>query len=268
MGCWGAEHPGVTLTRHRRYLTYPNGDPARVQLIIGMGLPLDLEDESVTVGYVIKMLYHVPQNSTDYTVHFYEGAANARSQRMLRPRSISNPSTVTGNENSREEATDEKFSGEKLRKTHNELAYSEGGKINATGEDSKVGEQRLWELMEDERLERLKNRPKTSRWDIYKVLEHMVEKNGFSGRACILRTICEAADTPFTYHNGILGELAHIILTPSSSNDALSQHSDNEYHAAERLGLESESNCEFLFPECKQSILEMFSEVGFASLFG
>lgn len=138
-----------------------------------MGLPLDLEDESVTVGYVIKMLYHVPQNSTDYTVHFYEGAANARSQRMIRPRSILNPLPLTGNEKSRD---DEKSSGEKFRKINDGLAYSEGGKINATGGDSKVDEQHLWKLMEKERLERLKNKPKTSRWDIYKVLEHMIEK--------------------------------------------------------------------------------------------
>lgn len=128
------------------------------QLIIGMGLPLDLEDEAVTIGYVIKILYHIPQNSTDYTTHFYDSAANFRSQRMLRTRSI----------DGKEIAVHDNTIGEPSDKFNSDSAYSEGGKINLTTTDN------IKESIPiiDERL----NKPKTSRWDIYKVLENMIEQ--------------------------------------------------------------------------------------------
>jgi hypothetical protein len=35
---------------------------------------------------------------------------------------------------------------------------------------------------------------------------------GIDGRACVLRAICEAADTTFQY-NGLAGEVLHVLLT-------------------------------------------------------
>lgn len=123
-----------------------------------MGLPLDLEDESVTIGYVIKILYHIPQNSTDYTTHFYESAANFRSHRMLRTRSI----------DEKDNADQENTLEEPSRKFDTHSAYTEGGKINLTTKDN-IDES--YPII-DEKL----NKPKTTRWDIYKVLENMIEQ--------------------------------------------------------------------------------------------
>lgn len=52
-----------------------------------------------------------------------------------------------------------------------------------------------------------------SRFTLYKGLEKLAATSGLPGRPCMLRSICEAADVPFTYQHGILGELAHLIMT-------------------------------------------------------
>lgn len=36
---------------------------------------------------------------------------------------------------------------------------------------------------------------------------------GFNGHECLLRTICEAADLPLGLHNGVLGDIMHIVFT-------------------------------------------------------
>lgn len=40
-----------------------------------------------------------------------------------------------------------------------------------------------------------------------------MNRNGLDGHACILRLICEAAQSPLGIVNGVLGDLMHIILT-------------------------------------------------------
>jgi len=37
-------------------------------------------------------------------------------------------------------------------------------------------------------------------------------RHGLEGRSCLLRSICEVAETPI-YYNGLIGELIHVILT-------------------------------------------------------
>jgi hypothetical protein len=39
-----------------------------------------------------------------------------------------------------------------------------------------------------------------------------VYRHGIEGRSCVLRTICEVAETPL-HHNGLVGELLHVMLT-------------------------------------------------------
>lgn len=51
-----------------------------------------------------------------------------------------------------------------------------------------------------------------ARFSLYHGFEAIVQRNGLPGRPCMLRSICEAAHAPFTYDNGILGELAHIVM--------------------------------------------------------
>ena len=50
--------------------------------------------------------------------------------------------------------------------------------------------------------------------EVYIPLESFLEDYGFDGRACLLRSICEAAHSPF-YHEemNLVDEIMHAVLT-------------------------------------------------------
>jgi hypothetical protein len=50
--------------------------------------------------------------------------------------------------------------------------------------------------------------------DVYIPLEGFLEDHGFDGRTCLLRSICEAAHSPF-YHEemNLIEEMMHAVLT-------------------------------------------------------
>ncbi|XP_071647730.1 uncharacterized protein [Temnothorax longispinosus] len=54
------------------------------------------------------------------------------------------------------------------------------------------------------------------RTTIYRVLESKFESSGYSGRECLLRAICETSEFPLR-HNGLIGDIMHVIFTPSTS---------------------------------------------------
>ncbi|CAG9772593.1 unnamed protein product [Ceutorhynchus assimilis] len=100
-----------------------------------------------------------------------------------------------------------------------------------------------------------------TRWDIYHALEKDSEIRGHGGRHCVLRAICEAAEVPMDHHHGFFEEVFHTIFTPSTTNETIRNHSDNEYLAAHELGKNSERICKRLFPECKVTFLDLFSQL-------
>lgn len=51
------------------------------------------------------------------------------------------------------------------------------------------------------------------RWLIYKALETLSQRTGQEGKVCMLRAICEYAESPFHFESGFLAEILHIILT-------------------------------------------------------
>ncbi|XP_024228300.1 uncharacterized protein LOC100745161 [Bombus impatiens] len=106
------------------------------------------------------------------------------------------------------------------------------------------------------------SRTQKSRWSIYKVLEKVADLYGFGGKACLLRAICEAASAPFDGTHGLLGQLLHVFFKPSSTDERYDEYGDREYRAAERLGEQmSTENCHALYPECRRSVLDVFSTV-------
>ncbi|XP_017961394.1 uncharacterized protein LOC108654497 [Drosophila navojoa] len=97
------------------------------------------------------------------------------------------------------------------------------------------------------------------RWILYNGIEMILEKTNLSGHSCLLRLICEHAASPLSHESGLLGEVLHIILTPSRSKDHLSRRKDHSYLAAERLGRRG-GNCEAVFGlKCKRSPLDLIS---------
>ncbi|XP_008553250.2 uncharacterized protein LOC103575299 [Microplitis demolitor] len=100
----------------------------------------------------------------------------------------------------------------------------------------------------------------TSRWEIYRMIESTLV--GFSsGRSCLLRVICEAAALPFSRSQGILPQLIHILLTPSSTNEKYIDNTDQEFHAAELEGKKNPGDCHRIFSDCCENILDYFTDV-------
>ncbi|XP_055546684.1 uncharacterized protein LOC129731009 [Wyeomyia smithii] len=115
----------------------------------------------------------------------------------------------------------------------------------------------IWPVPEHVFKERLNNNfVDNSRPQLYQVLEHMIDSWGRHGRSCILRTICEVAETPLS-HNGMFGEILDVIFTPSGT-DVM----DDDYKLARKYGLHGVS-CSKAFNECPygHGILDTISAV-------
>ncbi|KAH8301189.1 hypothetical protein KR018_007116 [Drosophila ironensis] len=98
------------------------------------------------------------------------------------------------------------------------------------------------------------------RWSVYEAFTALAIRMKLNGRSCVLKSICESAAAPFDHRNGLLGEMLHLLLTPSSSVDPLAEHSDNDYLQAEHFGAAG-SDCDQVYSMCSKSLLEHFSDV-------
>ncbi|XP_053973128.1 uncharacterized protein LOC128873527 [Hylaeus volcanicus] len=103
--------------------------------------------------------------------------------------------------------------------------------------------------------------------DTYATIENALDRHGWrDGRECLLRTICELAETPFGRTRGqdVLQEVIHLILTPTEdlpgTGNSTHQSVDELYQEAERLG-RSGGDCILAYPDCVESPLESFTEI-------
>ncbi|KAI4456128.1 hypothetical protein MML48_8g00006779 [Holotrichia oblita] len=102
----------------------------------------------------------------------------------------------------------------------------------------------------------VQSRSSIDRKDAYTVIENKLEAHGYPGKACLLRTICEASEYSME-HNGVLADILHIILTPSSSKS----EDLVEYEQAEIYG-KINQHCKKYVKKCTQSILDLISILG------
>lgn len=86
-------------------------------------------------------------------------------------------------------------------------------------------------------------RADSSRRFAYEVVEDILTKEGKNGRECMLRAICEVAETPVN-HNGLVGELLQLFFTPGR-HEKLHQ----DYRDAQKVGL-NRVDCEKMYPNC------------------
>ncbi|CAB3380854.1 uncharacterized protein LOC135935710 [Cloeon dipterum] len=91
----------------------------------------------------------------------------------------------------------------------------------------------------------------------YTTVITMLNRIGFDGRSCLLRAICEASETPL-HHNGLFGDLLHVIFTPSTSND---EQLGPDFSTAEQKGVEG-GDCKALYPNCPKGLFDMFTALG------
>uniref|UniRef100_A0A182XWD6 Uncharacterized protein n=1 Tax=Anopheles stephensi TaxID=30069 RepID=A0A182XWD6_ANOST len=82
-----------------------------------------------------------------------------------------------------------------------------------------------------------------SRRQLFALLEQGLSRWGRDGRECLLRAVCEVAETPLK-HNGLIGEIIDVIFTPVPS-DSL----DPDYLLAQSHGQQGR-DCTELYSSC------------------
>ncbi|XP_053658757.1 uncharacterized protein LOC128707824 [Anopheles marshallii] len=82
-----------------------------------------------------------------------------------------------------------------------------------------------------------------SRRQFFALLEQGLSRWGRNGRVCLLRAVCEVAETPLK-HNGLIGEIIDVIFTPAPTDPL-----DPDYLLAQSHGLQGR-DCIGLYPAC------------------
>ncbi|XP_067203190.1 uncharacterized protein [Linepithema humile] len=104
--------------------------------------------------------------------------------------------------------------------------------------------------------------------ETYIAIEDMLDEHGWrDGRQCLLRTICELAETPLRRaEQDVLEEMIHLILTPTEdlpvAINSSHRSADKLYQEAEQLG-RSGGDCILTYPDCIESPLKLFTEIVF-----
>ncbi|XP_062552847.1 uncharacterized protein LOC134217989 [Armigeres subalbatus] len=88
----------------------------------------------------------------------------------------------------------------------------------------------------------------------YRAIESHIKRTGLDGKKCLLRAICEASEIPLGENNGVVGDIIHILLSPSTSVD---EGLPPEFYKAERLG--REGRCQKYRKHCDENVLDHIS---------
>uniref|UniRef100_A0A182IXW2 Uncharacterized protein n=1 Tax=Anopheles atroparvus TaxID=41427 RepID=A0A182IXW2_ANOAO len=96
----------------------------------------------------------------------------------------------------------------------------------------------------------------TSRKQLYALVEKLLNGWNRNGRSCLLRTICEVAETPLS-HNGLVGELFELVFTPYETDQL-----DGEYTMARKYGANG-VDCMRMYSACPlgHGLLDMISAI-------
>ncbi|XP_017836725.1 uncharacterized protein LOC108595950 [Drosophila busckii] len=93
-----------------------------------------------------------------------------------------------------------------------------------------------------------------SRTSFYAMLRDKLARTGHPPEDCLLRLICETNGSMLGDINGLLGNIVHIIFTPSSSRD---EHLPSVYYQAEADGLQQQ--CSTYHKACPHNVLDLIS---------
>ncbi|KAL7019269.1 hypothetical protein ACKWTF_011056 [Chironomus riparius] len=274
----------INLIKWSDELVVPPTSPTRHQLILGLGVPLNLENEAVTYGWTVKAQYFLPESTAEQLKWpYFPGVWSNYNGLLTPPKNLTKTALNTvsqyvetrwkpfpnGGRRKREILID-KLSGQKYEKY--DVEVKEVGnvelKINNLYDDEE-------DEMFDDYIDNQGNKPKLSdyplktkeelmdtsgtRWLLYDGFGKMLTAKGLEGRYCVLRSICEAAESNFGFHNGLFGQLFHLFFTPSSTSDVIVNKEHYDYLKAEMLG-EAGKPCDQIFHQCKRSVLEIFTK--------
>lgn len=77
----------------------------------------------------------------------------------------------------------------------------------------------------------------------YELVEEIMQRDGKNGRQCLMRTICEVAETPLK-HNGLMGEVLQMFFSPGQ-HELIHQ----DYKDAQKAGL-NRIDCLKMYADC------------------
>uniref|UniRef100_A0A336MZT0 CSON007691 protein n=1 Tax=Culicoides sonorensis TaxID=179676 RepID=A0A336MZT0_CULSO len=125
--------------------------------------------------------------------------------------------------------------------------------LNDTGEGNFTNE---IENLIDEKLNtnEIKKTSFITRQRIYEWIESKLNVNAINGKECLLRAICEYSNSSFSKHNGFLGDLFHIVLSPHTSKK---EPNLDKYYEAETRGITV--GCIQYVSKCDTDILNFMS---------
>lgn len=202
-------------SRTKRFGVFNKGGATRVRVIMGFGIPLALEEEAITLGIVIAAQYQLPSNISDYKPSYFPGLIEGYVPSNLlvnhpfgRFKREVKTDKLTGQTYESYDAKVEEVGNEALKnvseKNHNDSYFDD--------EFTDDGKTLKFENFPTPTEEELTDHS-GSRWLLYDGLGKLLNSKGMVGRPCVLRAICEAANSQFTHHAGLFGELLHIFFS-------------------------------------------------------
>ncbi|XP_055678116.1 uncharacterized protein LOC129786889 [Lutzomyia longipalpis] len=210
--------------REKRFLTFPDGSATGI--LCAIAVPIDLRYRNVFLSYNFEANYGMPLVPSDLIPGPLE-------RLEIIDRGLGRE-IAGGNETIEE--SDRKLEANPETITEEEIAQTTESTKNVTKRSATDG---LF-----------------SRKKIYRTIESYLKCHGHKGRVCLLRAICETAEDPFHAHNGVIGDILHIILTPSTS---IKEDLHPEYYKAEELG--RSGDCSKYRKYCPECILDYISQI-------
>ncbi|XP_076656811.1 uncharacterized protein LOC143361359 [Halictus rubicundus] len=113
----------------------------------------------------------------------------------------------------------------------------------------------LWTETE---LARKRRRARSSldRATVYRVVENKFTSYGYQGHECLLRAICETSEHTLR-HNGLIGDILHVIFTPTSSRH---EELPQDILQAEAVG--RNGGCSKYQPQCPVGLFDLIGVLG------
>ncbi|XP_055706866.1 uncharacterized protein LOC129803954 [Phlebotomus papatasi] len=227
--------------RVKRVVAYPTNSATGI--LVAIAIPLDLPHRNVFVSYNFEANYNMPTRASDL-VPGPLVRLDLIDRALGRDNGGEDFITVTEPYN---KTLAKEHESERLINEDQETIQTTTESDEITTAIPKVTRSPHKRYTSDSLLTRKK---------VYKMLESKLQNYGHPGRPCLLRAICDEAADPINEHNGVLGDVIHIILTPSTS---VREDLNPEYYKAEELG--HSGDCSKYKKYCPQSLIDLISKV-------
>ncbi|KXJ77075.1 hypothetical protein RP20_CCG008362 [Aedes albopictus] len=237
--------------RSKRSLMFPYN--AAQGIIVAIALPLGIPDRNIFLSYNFEGNYNNPIQSNIFTEGFFNFIIGDLGIPLQSPAIFINRALKGDSEVVETPTTTEQIEGETAPPTQSDRHPED--LLNAFANRS----------------------PNFTRKKAYRAIERHLKRTGLDGKKCLLRAICEAAETPLLEHNGIIGDVMHILLrydtrmhgnhgkqyqhvlltifsSPSSSAD---EGLPPEFYKAEKLG--EQGKCQKYRKRCDKNVLDEIS---------